>query len=151
MSDKHAPSEFLVISKGQWDADKPPEVIQKAIDAFYVWHDKLVSEGKMRSGQRLAPASMFVSRHGVTDGPFTETKEVIGGYWFFIANSLEEAAALAAQNPCMAWACITKFGPLILLPSALLCPRPDDRNASQGEIDAQLTRTASRWPLAMAR
>jgi hypothetical protein len=102
MSDKQASSEYLVISKGQWDADKPPEVIQKAIDAFYVWHDKLVAEGKMRSGQRLAPASMFVSRHGVTDGPFTETKEVIGGYWFFIANSLEEAAALAAQNPCLA-------------------------------------------------
>jgi hypothetical protein len=38
----------------------------------------------------------------VLDGPFAEAKEVIGGYWFFVAASLAEAAALAAQNPCLA-------------------------------------------------
>ena len=91
-----------MISRGQWAAEKSPEEIQKAIDAFYEWHDRLVGEGKMKSGQRLARPSMLVSKHGVTDGPFTETKEVIGGYWFFIADSLAEAAALAAQNPCLA-------------------------------------------------
>ena len=37
----------------------------------------------------------------MTDGPFAETKEVIGGYWFILANSLEEAADLAAENPCV--------------------------------------------------
>jgi hypothetical protein len=95
-------SEFLVISRGQWDRDKSPQEIQGAIDAFYEWHDKLVSEGRMKSGQRLARERRLVSRSGVTDGPFTEAKEVIGGYWFFIASSLDEAAALAAQNPCMA-------------------------------------------------
>ena len=82
MSTSKQASEFLVISRGQWDEDKAPEEIQAAIDAFYVWIERLV-------------------RHGVTDGPFTESKEIIGGYWTFIANSLEEAAALAAQNPCM--------------------------------------------------
>jgi hypothetical protein len=94
-------SEFLVISRGQWDEDKSPEEIQTAIDAFYDWHDRLVGEGKMKSGQRLARPSMLVSKHGVTDGPFAETKEVIGGYWHFLADSLAEAAALAAQNPCL--------------------------------------------------
>ncbi len=102
MSEPQVRSEYLVISKGQWDEDKSPEQIQQAIDAFYVWHDKLVREGKMKSGQRLNQATMLVSRHGITDGPFAETKEVIGGYWHFIASSLEEAAALAAQNPCLA-------------------------------------------------
>jgi hypothetical protein len=95
-------SEYLVISRGQWDQDKSPEQIQKAIDAFYVWHEQLVREGKAKPGQRLARASMVVSSHGVTDGPFTETKEVIGGYWHFLADSLAEAAAIAAQNPCLA-------------------------------------------------
>jgi hypothetical protein len=102
MSDNKALSEYLVISRGQWDEDKSPEEIQRAIDAFYAWHDRLVGEGKAKSGQRLAQPSMMVSRHGVTDGPFAETKEVIGGYWFFLAGSLAEAAALAAQNPCLA-------------------------------------------------
>ena len=95
-------SEYLVISRGRWDRDKSPQEIQQAIDAFYVWHDRLVQEGKMKSGQRLATQGKIVSRNGVTDGPFAETKEVIGGYWFFVAESLAEAAELAAQNPCLA-------------------------------------------------
>jgi len=102
MTDKTSLSEYLVISRGQWDRDKSPEQIQKAIDDFYVWHDQLVREGKMKSGQRLTREAKFVSRHGVTDGPFAEAKEVIGGYWFFLAGSLSEASALAAQNPCLA-------------------------------------------------
>jgi hypothetical protein len=95
-------SEYLVISRGQWDDDKSPEEIQHAIDAFYIWLEQLVREGKAISGQRLAREAMIVSKHGVIDGPFAETKEVIGGYWHFLAGSLEEAAAIAAQNPCLA-------------------------------------------------
>ena len=102
MSEPQVQSEYLVISRGKWDEDKSPEEIQRAIDAFYVWHDQLVREGKMRSGQRLAREAAIVSKLGVIDGPFAETKEVIGGYWHFLAGSLEEAAALAAQNPCLA-------------------------------------------------
>ena len=95
-------SEFLILSRGQWDADKSPEQIQQAIDAFYTWHEGLVQEGKAKAGQRLAVDRKFVSSLGVTDGPFTEAKEVIGGYWFFYARDLDEAAALAAKNPCIA-------------------------------------------------
>lgn len=101
-SDNRALSDYMIISKGQWDEDKSPEQIQEAIDAFYAWRDKLVAAGKMHSGQRLAREKMVVSKVGITDGPFAETKEVIGGYWFFRAGSLEEAAELAAQNPCLA-------------------------------------------------
>jgi hypothetical protein len=95
-------AEYLIISRGRWDEDKSPEAIQQAIDAFYVWHEQLVRAGKAKAGQRLAKESMFVSKLGIIDGPFAETKEVIGGYWHFLASSLEEAAALAAQNPCLA-------------------------------------------------
>lgn len=102
MIQKTPPLEYLVISRGQWDEDKSPEEIQKAIDDFYVWHDRLVDEGKLKAGQRLARQVKIVSRRGVTDGPFAEAKEVIGGYWFFLARNLEDAAGLAAQNPCLA-------------------------------------------------
>ena len=102
MSAGKSPSEYFVLSRGSWDEDKSPEQIQAAIDAFYEWHDRLVAAGKMKSGQRLARPSALISRHGVTDGPFVEAKEVIGGYWFFIADSFEDAVALAAQNPCIA-------------------------------------------------
>lgn len=96
------PGEYLVLSRGQWDADKSPQEIQRAIDAFYDWHDRLVAAGRMRAGQRLAREGRRVSRTGIVDGPYAEAKEIIGGYWFFLAASLDEAAALAAQNPCLA-------------------------------------------------
>ena len=95
-------SEFLLLSRGKWDPNKSPEEIQKAIDDFYVWHEKLVGEGKFKPGQRLATEGKMVSLTGIIDGPFTETKEVIGGYWFVCARSLEEAAAIAADSPCLA-------------------------------------------------
>lgn len=99
---KHA-SEFLVISRGKWDASLPPQQIQQAIDAFYVWLDRLVAEGKMKRGQRLGTGGKTVARnHVVTDGPFGEAKELIGGYWFAVAGSLEEAAGILATSPCLA-------------------------------------------------
>jgi hypothetical protein len=107
-------SEFLVISRGQWDRDKSPSAIQQAIDAFYSWHAQLVQEGRMKAGQRLATQAKIVSRNGVTDGPFAETKEVIGGYWFVLATSLTEAAEIAAQNPCLACGLTYEIRPIEL-------------------------------------
>ena len=102
MTNPPALKEYLLLSRGQWDADKSPEQIQAAIDAFYAWHEGLVAQGRFKSGQRLAKGAKLVTRSGITDGPFTEAKEVIGGYWFITAGSLEEAARIAADNPCLA-------------------------------------------------
>ena len=112
MDDEITRSEYLVISRGQWDRDKSLEEIQSAIDRFYIWHGRLVDEGKMKAGQRLAREGKLVSRHGVIDGPFAETKEVVGGYWFILANSLEEAAAIAAGNPCLACGLVFEIRPI---------------------------------------
>jgi hypothetical protein len=95
-------NEYLLLSRGQWDAGKSPEEIQAAIDAFYAWHARLVAEGRFKPGQRLATAAKLVTRSGIVDGPFTEAKEVVGGYWFVLAGSLEEAARIVADNPCLA-------------------------------------------------
>lgn len=102
MPNPSPPKEFLLLSRGRWDADKSPQEIQSAIDAFYQWHARLVEEGKFKPGQRLATGAKLVTRSGILDGPFTETKEVVGGYWFVYAGSLEEAARIAADNPCLA-------------------------------------------------
>lgn len=102
MQKSFKPSEFLLLSRGKWDPDKTPEQIQKAIDDFYVWHEKLVGEGKFKAGQRLGTDGKVVSLTGIIDGPFTETKEVIGGYWFVYAQTLEAAAAIAKDSPCLA-------------------------------------------------
>jgi hypothetical protein len=113
MTKQSSSSEYLVISRGQWDKDASPEQIQKAIDQFYVWLDRLVSEGKMKTGQRLANGGKTVSRNNVmTDGPYGEAKEVIGGYWFILANSLDEAARIAAGNPCLKYGLFFEIRPI---------------------------------------
>jgi hypothetical protein len=106
-------SEYLVISRGQWDPAFSPEEIQNAIDQFYSWLDRLVHEGKMKTGQRLAVEGKTVGKkNGVTDGPFGEAKEVIGGYWFIVAGSLEEAAEIAQGNPCLACGLFYEIRPI---------------------------------------
>jgi hypothetical protein len=56
----------------------------------------------MRAGQRLAREAKLVSRH--SDGrPVQRSEgEVVGGYWFILAGSLEGGREIAAQNPCLA-------------------------------------------------
>jgi hypothetical protein len=102
MTDRTTSHEYLVVSRGQWDKTLSKQQIQAAIDQFYAWYDRNVAAGTMRTGHRLTMEGRVVSKRGVTDGPFAETKEVIGGIWFIVANNLEEAAALAAENPCIA-------------------------------------------------
>ena len=93
-------NEYLVLSRGQWGEDTPPEVIQAAIDDFYDWLDAHIAAGRMRTGSRLKAEGATVSRKAVLrDGPFGETKELIGGYWFVVAASLEEATRLLADSP----------------------------------------------------
>jgi hypothetical protein len=108
------PSDYLILSRGQWDKDATRDEIQGAIDRFYAWYDRLVSEGRIGPGQRLARAGKVVSRQTTTDGPFAEAKEVVGGYWFIRANSLEEAARIAAENPCLAYGLVCEVRPLDL-------------------------------------
>jgi len=95
-------NDYLVLSRGKWDPKLSPEEIQAAIDRFYDWYEGLLADGRIRPGQRLATDGKVVSRTGITDGPYVESREVIGGYWLIVAASLDEAAALASRNPTIA-------------------------------------------------
>ena len=107
-----ANSEYLVISRGQWDKHASKEEIQIAIDQFYLWLTRNIDQGRMKMGSRLANAGATVSRTGiVTDGPFGEGKEVIGGYWWILAGSLEAAAEIAAGNPCLKYGLVFEIRP----------------------------------------
>lgn len=106
--------QYLLLSRGHWDPRKSKEEIQAAIDSFYAWHEQMVAAGKFQPGHRLAVEGKLVSQLGITDGPFAEAKEVIGGYWFILANSLEEAARYASDNPCLACGLSYEVRPLEL-------------------------------------
>ena len=94
--------EYLVLSRGQWDKGASKEDIETAINKFYEWYEGNLKTGRMKPGSRLSTERAMVSKSGiVTDAPFSEAKEVIGGYWLIVARNLREAAELAAQNPCV--------------------------------------------------
>lgn len=114
MANSTPSNEYLLLSRGHWDADKSKEEIQATIDRFYEWYARMVAQGKFRPGYRLTTDGKFVTRTGVLDGPFAETKEVVGGYWFVIAGSLQEAAAIAAESPCLAAGLSYEIRPLEL-------------------------------------
>jgi hypothetical protein len=69
------------------------------------WHDDLVRVGKSPHGSALQPGSTahtFRMQDGkviMTDGPFAETKEVLGGFDTLECESLDEALQIAARFP----------------------------------------------------
>ena len=109
LTEKH---EYLLLSRGHWDPALKPDVIQRAIDEFYRWYEAGLASGKLKPGHRLAREGKLVSRGSITDGPFAEAKEVIGGYWIIVAGSLDEAARIAAENPCLACGLSYEIRPL---------------------------------------
>jgi len=104
--------EYLVISRGQWDEGATKDEVQAAIDRFYAWYDRGLAQGRLKAGSRLENRASLVSRGAITDGPFVETKELIGGFWFIVADSLEEAAGIAAENPCLEFGLTLEIRPL---------------------------------------
>jgi hypothetical protein len=113
MSERTPPAEYLVIARGQWDKNLSRNEIQSAVDQFYTWYDRLADEGKIKRGQRLTYEGKTVARQNViTDGPFGESKEVVGGYWFILANSLDEAAEIAKGNPCLDYGLFLEIRPI---------------------------------------
>jgi hypothetical protein len=74
-------------------------------DEGFPWLDDLQARGIWVTGDQLAPPRRARSvrvRDGkalVTDGPFTETKEAVGGFDILECGSLEEAVEIAAGHP----------------------------------------------------
>jgi len=115
MSTPTAKSEYLVLCRGiSWDKSLSPQHIQNAINQFYAWFDRLVKQGKMTSGHRLAPEGRVITgRTAPTDGPFAESKEAIAGLWFIHANNLEEAVENAKGNPGLAYGHTIEVRPIL--------------------------------------
>lgn len=82
---------------------KPGQVPQGLMDAMGPWMEKSLADGTLVSTGGLKPANdgkRLAGRTGevvITDGPFAEAKEVIGGYAVFEAPDLQAATALARQ------------------------------------------------------
>ena len=84
--------------------DMPPEEAQPMYDATDVFNKKLISDGYFVYGgglERIETTTSVDARGSdviVTDGPFVETKEYLGGFWIIEAPDLDVALKLAAEG-----------------------------------------------------
>ena len=79
-----------------------PEQRQALIARWNEWFEGLLAEGKAVEGQPLENETRIVSGPGgqrVTDGPFPEAKEAIGGFVKLMVSNLDEATAIAQRHP----------------------------------------------------
>src|SRR5512132_4321497 len=90
---------------GRMNAQSEPGPDDTEEPEGFPWLDDLQAQGKWVIGDQLAPprrARTVRVRDGkrmVTDGPFAETKEVLGGFDLIECGSLEEAVEIAAGHP----------------------------------------------------
>ena len=85
-------------------ASLSPEEMQKAIEKYIAWGDRLRAEGVILDGNKLTDQPGKVVRRAggqvrATDGPHTESKEVFGGYYVLEAASYDEAVTHASGCP----------------------------------------------------
>ena len=96
---------MLMIPAGYENAGPEIELDPKAVEAMMAYNKELEEAGVLRELNGLHPPSTgarvsFASGSPVvTDGPFAEAKEVIGGYWIIEVKSREEAIEWAKRCP----------------------------------------------------
>ena len=78
-----------------------PEAMQAEIAKWNTWIGGIAAQGKLISTEGLYPTGKMMANAGtlVTDGPYTESKEVVGGYFIVEADSFEHAVELASDGP----------------------------------------------------
>lgn len=91
---------FMLIFHGGINPASSAAYMQENMGKWMAWVNKLKSGGIYESGEPLLPGGKVVSGvKTVTDGPFTEGKEVVGGYFIINAKNYEEAVSLCADYP----------------------------------------------------
>jgi hypothetical protein len=92
---------YLIRGGNAVRATKSPAQLQAELQKWAVWIEQLAKAGKFTAGDPLAQGGKVVtgSKKTVTDGPFAEAKDLVGGYLIVKAASLEEATEMARGCP----------------------------------------------------
>jgi hypothetical protein len=98
---------MMMIYQGEdWPA-VPSAEKNRVHEACGAWHEELLRSGRSQAAYALQPPSTATTLRGssreflVTDGPFIETKEVLGGFEIVACHDLDEALAVAKSFPAL--------------------------------------------------
>ena len=96
---------FMILVKATKDSEAGKLPSQELLAAMGKFNEELVKAGVMLAGEGLQPTSKGArvkfsgTKRIVTDGPFTETKELIAGFWMWEVASLQEAIDWVKRCP----------------------------------------------------
>ena len=96
---------FLVMVKGKKEYEAGAMPSQQELTEMGKFNDELVKAGVMLAGEGLQPSSKGAcisysgSKRTVRDGPFTEAKELVAGFWIWQVKSRAEALEWAKRIP----------------------------------------------------
>jgi hypothetical protein len=85
-------------------ANISPEEMQAIVTRYKRWRESLAAGGRQAGGQKLRDHEGRTLRSAtgklvVTDGPFAETREILGGYFEFTADSYDQAVEISRDCP----------------------------------------------------
>ena len=95
---------LVLRDSGGYPAGISPDEIQRIIEKYRAWSSKVAQMGRLAGGDKLRDGEGRVIRRSgsktvVTDGPFSETKEVMGGFFLVEAESYDEVVEMAGDCP----------------------------------------------------
>jgi len=96
---------FMVMVKATKDSEAGALPDEKLLAAMGKYNEELVNAGVMLAGEGLHPSSKGArvrfsgANRTVIDGPFTETKELVAGFWLWRVDSLEKAIEWVKRCP----------------------------------------------------
>lgn len=78
-----------------------PEQLQDRMSKWFAWSDKMEKQGILRGGNALLSKAKRISgpKRVVSDGPFVEGKELVGGYFLVAADDYESVIEIARDFP----------------------------------------------------
>jgi hypothetical protein len=108
---------LLIFRDGSPDVYKAmsAEQRQSLMQQWNAWYDGLAAEGKVEHGHPLEPQGRVVSGprgERITDGPFAEATEGIGGYFLLIVSDLDEATEIARRCPSLGYGMTVEVRPV---------------------------------------
>jgi hypothetical protein len=117
MNTETTTGEYMLLFRGlHWDRGLSTDELQHAMDKVMAWFEGLNERGKIKGAQPLGGQGRVISGTDgrfVVDGPFTETKEAVGGYLVLQADSLNDAVEIAQSMPTLRYGISVEVRPIL--------------------------------------
>ena len=92
---------FMLIFQGGMPSEQSPEQMQANMGKWMAWIDKLNKTCQYVAGEPLLPGGKLITgkKKTVTDGPYTEGKEIVGGFFLIKAEDMNQAIKICDDYP----------------------------------------------------